>query len=76
MFTVSFWLGMLDRAIKTGASTALVLLVSSGPLNLFSVHWVDILGMTGGTVLISVLTSLASSQVGERGTTSMIRGAR
>jgi hypothetical protein len=51
-------------------------LVSSGPLNLFSVHWVDILGMTGGTVLISVLTSLASSQVGERGTTSMIRGAR
>lgn len=75
MFTSAFWVGVADRAVKAGATMALGLFVASGPvLNLFNVGWLTLLGEVGGAVVFSVLTSLASSQVGDKGTTSMIPG--
>lgn len=53
---------------------ALGLFAASGPLDLFHIAWQPLVGVAGGAVVFSVLTSLASSQVGDRGTTSMIPG--
>lgn len=76
MFTTAFWLGALDRAIKSAATMALMLLLGNGPFNVLHTDWQSILGLTGGAVVASVLTSLASTTVGDKGTTSMIPGAR
>lgn len=76
MFTTAFWLGVLDRTIKSAATTALVLIAGNGPFNVLHTDWQAILGLTGGAALASVLTSLASTPFGDRGTTSMIPGAR
>lgn len=64
----------MDRAVKAGATMALGLFAASGPLDLFHMAWQPLVGVAGGAVVFSVLTSLASSQVGDRGTTSMIPG--
>jgi hypothetical protein len=76
MFTTAFWLGVLDRCVKSTATTALLLLVGNGPLNVLHTDWQSILGLTGGAAVVSVLTSLGSTPFGDRGTTSMIPGAR
>lgn len=79
--TRAFWLGLLDRAIKTAAHTMLALLLAGPGLsslgaNVLAVNWQGVLSATAGAVALSVLTSLGSCQVGDPGTTSAIGGAR
>jgi Putative lactococcus lactis phage r1t holin len=69
-----FWTGALDRALKSFAQTLLVLWGSSDLLNIFEVNWLESLGIGAGALVLSLLTSLASSPVGDDGTTSMLRG--
>lgn len=63
MFTTYFWKATLERAVKSFAQSLLALL-SAQQLGLFDVVWVTTLSTAGMVALLSVLTSLASSQVG------------
>lgn len=70
-------IGTADRAIKSFATTMLVLLGSGTPgLNLVHVDWLNALEVAGSTVVLSVLTSVASAFLGDAGTTSLLPGGR
>jgi hypothetical protein len=72
MFSALFWRGAAERAVKTAAQVLLVYL-GADMVNAFSVHWDRAAGIAAGAALVSVLTSLASSQIGERkGTPSLV----
>lgn len=53
----SFWAGVLERGIKTGAQAMLALMTTGVALT--DVDWASALGITGTAVAVSVLTSLA-----------------
>jgi hypothetical protein len=63
MFTQYFWKATLERAVKSFAQSLLALL-SAQQLGLFDVDWVTTSSTAGMVALLSVLTSLASTQVG------------
>jgi hypothetical protein len=63
MFTQYFWKATFERAVKSFAQSLLALL-SAQQLGLFDVDWVTNVSTAGMVTLLSVLTSLASSQVG------------
>lgn len=76
MLTAAFWIGAGDRAVK---SFAQVLLLMWGSDAAFDVLEIDVLGAVGvglGAAVLSLLTSLVSSPVGDVGTTSFIAGGR
>lgn len=77
MWTRAFWLGIVDRAVKTFAGVLLTLLGGGQTgLNLLAVNWRAALLTAAGVTVVSVLLSLASAPVGDPGTTAMLRGAR
>jgi hypothetical protein len=59
MFTGSFWLATLERAIKTFAQSLVALLVAAGT-NLLTTDWPEKLAVAGMAALLSVLTSIGS----------------
>ena len=63
MFTQYFWKATFERAVKSFAQSLLALL-SAQQLGLFDVDWLTTVSTAGMVTLLSVLTSLASSQVG------------
>ena len=56
----TFWLGVLERAVKTFAQ-ALLAVLTTGTV-VWDLDWVQALGIAGTAVLISVLTSIADPQ--------------
>lgn len=60
---------LIERAVKTAAQTA-VMFLGADKLNVLSVDWETVLGLSGGAALLSVLTSLASLKIGTDGTAS------
>jgi len=74
MYTAAFWTGAFDRAIKSFAQMLLVLWGASDVFNIFEVNWVQTLGIGAGALVVSLLTSIISAPVGDRGTTSVMRG--
>ncbi len=74
MFTAAFWTGAFDRALKSFAQMLLILWGASDVFNIFEVNWVQTLGVAAGALVISLLTSIISAPVGDRGSTSMMRG--
>lgn len=71
MFSYMFWRSALERAVKTFAQT-LVALFSANGIGLLNAPWGMALSAAGMAALLSVLTSVASEQVGERGTPSLV----
>jgi hypothetical protein len=74
MYTAAFWTGAFDRAVKSLAQTLILLWFTSDVVNLFEVNWVQTLGVGVGALVLSLLTSIVSAPVGDRGSTSMMRG--
>jgi r1t holin len=74
MYTAAFWTGAFDRAIKSLAQTLILLWFTSDVVNLFEVNWVQSLGVGAGALVLSLLTSIVSAPVGDRGSTSVMRG--
>lgn len=67
-----FLLDLVERAGKTFAQ-ALIAVLGAGTVGLFSVNWAGALSAAGMAALLSVLTSVASSQWGDNGTASLVK---
>ena len=74
LFTGSFWLDALERAVKTAAQTVLGA-VGVNAADVTSLDWKEIGILTGVTAGLSVLTSIVSTSVGEPGTASVLNPA-
>ena len=69
--TGTFFKALAERAIKTFAQT-LAAVLGAGAVDILSVGWIQALSVSAGAALISVLTSIGSSQIGEPGTPSLV----
>lgn len=58
MLRPKFWTVTFDRAIRTAAQTAVVLL-GAGQVDVLSVAWRDVASLSAGAAILSVLTSIA-----------------
>ena len=74
MFEVGFIRASLERATKTVAQTALAL-IGAGALNVLTADWQQILGVSLGAGVLSILTSIASAQV-SGGSPSLVKEDR
>ena len=63
MFDQRFWLAASERAIKTFAQ-ALVALIGTGAVNIVSLDWMQMLGISASAAVVSILTSVASANFG------------
>jgi hypothetical protein len=79
MWSVAFWKGAIERAIRTFAWTLIAQLVgpnvtSAVGVDLLHIGWRDALSMSVGSALISILFSLAVAAVGPgpEGSASMV----
>lgn len=71
MFSKNFWVDALERAVKTAAQFALVV-TGAETVNGFGIDYVDVAGFAAGGFVISVLTSVASSQFGSSDSASVV----
>jgi hypothetical protein len=76
MFTIEFWKAAVERAIKTAAQAAILVILGgvvtdNAQVNAFEVNWQIVLGFALGGAILSVLFSLASGLVGNKGMPSL-----
>jgi hypothetical protein len=69
--TTVFLKAMGERALKTFCQTLAALLVAGGATDLLSVGWKQALSVSLMAALMSVLTSIGSSRVGDPDSPSM-----
>lgn len=74
MLTQAFWIGAIDRAVKSFAQSLLLLWGADAAFNIVEVDIKGALGFAAGAVVLSLLTSLVSAPVSESGTTSFLPG--
>lgn len=72
MWTRFFWTSTLERAVKTAAQVALVVVGQDRLFNAVTADWANILSFSLGGFVLSILTSLASSTVGSEDSPSLI----
>lgn len=75
MWSREFWKAATDRALKSAAQSLLLLWGSDQVLNILDVDPLPAAGIAAGAAVLSVLTSIVSAPVGDRGTTSLLPGA-
>lgn len=66
VLTRAFWTATLERAISTAAQSV-VLAIGADQLDVLQADWVTLAGFGAGGFVLTVLKSLAASQVGEAG---------
>lgn len=71
MWTKQFWVDAAERAIRTFAQ-ALIAILGAGAVNILTVDWVQALSVGAGAAILSILTSIASSGFGVKGTPSLL----
>ena len=71
IWTIGFWKGACERAIKTFAQAALAFFVV-GETGIADVDWATVGGVGLVAAIASVLTSLASAPFGPAGTPSVV----
>lgn len=64
--TGAFWGATLERAIKTAAQAVLALLTTNA-IGVTSIDWAQVPSVAGLAAFVSVLTSIASAGIGNRG---------
>ena len=72
MWTVKFWKDATERAIKTAAQSAL-LIVGGDTLDVFHADWKAIIGGAAGGAVLSVLSSLVSTLRGDNESASAVK---
>lgn len=63
IFTLAFWIAASERAVKTAAQSAL-LVVGADQVNALTLDWANLGGFAAGGLVLSVLTSLVSARIG------------
>jgi Putative lactococcus lactis phage r1t holin len=71
MFTYRFWQLTGERAVKTFAQS-LVAILSAAGVGLLTAPWTTALPTAAMATVLSVLTSIASTQVGEPNSPSLV----
>jgi len=76
MFTISFWQDASERAVKTFAQVIISIIgvtYMSSPYDLMNVNWLPVIlaGLLGA--IMSIITSLASSKVGDSSSASLLK---
>lgn len=71
MFTASFWKSAAERAIKTVAQ-ALIAVLAATTFDWFSADWQAIAGTAATAGVLSLLSSIASAGIGDKGTPSVV----
>ncbi len=70
MFTLTWLKDAAERALKSAAQSAL-LIIGGNQLDVLHADWKVMLGAAGGGFVLSVLTSVISAGVGNSGTASL-----
>lgn len=73
MFTTSFWKSAAERAIKTVAQ-ALIAVLAATTFDWFNADWKAIAGTAATAGVLSLLSSIASAGIADKGTPSIIAG--
>lgn len=76
MYTAGFWTGAFDRVVKSFAQALLLLWGADAGFNIIDVNLTQALGVAAGAAVLSLLTSLVSAPVADRGTTSLLPGGQ
>lgn len=71
MYRGSFWKDAAERAVKTAAQV-LVTFLGADLVDVLTVDWKQAGSVAAGAAVVSLLTSVASSQVAEPGTASLV----
>lgn len=71
MFTTSFWKSAAERAIKTVAQ-ALIAVLAATTFDWFNADWQAIAGTAATAGGLSLLSSIASAGIGDKGSTSLL----
>jgi hypothetical protein len=72
MFSTTWLKDAAERAVKTFAQ-ALLALMGAAPLNIIDLNWGDMLGVSATATVVSVLTSVVSVGLGDKGTASAVK---
>jgi len=76
IFTRAFWLAAAERAVKTGAQFGVVVMAQDwAGIEVFRATLANVAGSFLAGAVFSVLTSVASAQVGVRGSPSLAPAA-
>ncbi|NOQ58412.1 Holin [Mycolicibacterium fortuitum] len=70
MWSLTFWKDTAERALKSFAQ-GVILALGGGAVNVLHLDWLTLGGAGGGAALLSVLTSIVSAGVANKGTASM-----
>lgn len=70
--TKAFWLDAADRAFRTASQSAITAL-GGDAFNVWAVNWQTVAGISAGAALFSVLTSIVTSNIGDKGTASLVK---
>ena len=62
VFTYRFWTAALERAVKSAAQAA-ILVLGADQLNVLAVAWPEVGGFALGGFVLSILTSVASDAI-------------
>lgn len=73
MFSKRFWILASERALKTFAQTFLAM-VGVQALDVVHADWVGLLSVSAGAAFLSYLMSIVSSEIGSKGTPSLVAG--
>lgn len=71
MFTRKFINETAERAIKSAAQAALLVL-GADQLNVVTAAWADVAGFAAGGAVLSVLTSIVSANIGPKDSPSVV----
>jgi hypothetical protein len=71
MTRTKFWKDAAERATKTAAQV-LVTFLGADLVDVLAVDWKRAAGIAAGAAVVSLLTSVASANVGESGTASLV----
>jgi hypothetical protein len=72
IYSTLFWRAAVERAVKTFAQTLLAVF-TAGHVGLLDVPWTAALSSAGLAALLSLLTSVSTVNVGDRGMPGMVR---
>jgi hypothetical protein len=72
MFTTAFWKSAAERASKTAAQAA-ILVLGADQLDAFAADWGDVASFAVGGAVLSLLTSIVSAPFASEGTPALTK---